>query len=407
MELDHQLTVEDLGRISGQMTKLPTEDIHFKLFNPSGLYLWRDPEGKQIQRLHGTAWPTREELRRDLARHDGAAERDHRRIGRDLKLFEVLPESPGAFFWLPRGALVLSTLAQKTRELLLKDGYTEAGGDPTLLHEKKVPRHRELPLRLFDPRSRSSEGFGADSLLVLRPDQLEGEIHRVLGLTRRVHGTFGIELRASLSIADGDSRKKWLAGALERDGMAYGVEAISTPSSSPRIDFISRNVFGVFEHHAAAIELDPDLPERLDLRYVDADERDRRSIAVRHALFDSPGRFLQAILERTAGRFPVWLAPVQGKVLTLSRRFRAYGRKVHERLLAAGIRSELDDRDEEIAFKLRAAAPEKVPYLLIVGAKEEDGGTVSVRARERPEVEAVLLVETFVRQVAQEAQGGF
>jgi threonyl-tRNA synthetase len=448
---------------------------HFKLLSVSGAYLWGDSNQKQVQRIYGTSWPTHEDLRRAVARYESAAERDHRKIGRELKLFQHHPEAPGSFFWLPKGTILYNTLAQKMRELLLRNGYVEVK-TPLLFHKSlwetsghwekfreklfqfgedekcfslkpmNCPSHmliyrserrsyRELPLRIHDQGvlhrredSGAIEGIRRayqfcqdDAHIFLTPEQVEAEITELIGLIRRVYRVFGIEFRAHLSTSDWDhhpeswlgTRETWtraeaaLAEALKRNGLEYQLDPNEAAFYGPKIDFIIPNVFGVFEHQCATIQLDFNLPERFDLKYVDADNSEKRPIVVHRAIYGSFERFIASVIEHTAGKFPVWLAPVQAKVLTISQNFVPYGRQVNERLLAAGIRSELDDRDDKVSFKVRAAAGEKVPYVLVVGGKEAEEGTVSVRSREAQDVQEKMRLDDFVKRITAEAAKDF
>ncbi len=444
---------------------------HFKLLNVSGAYLWGDSSQKQIQRIYGTAWPTKEELKRDVARHDGASERDHRKIGKEMKLFQHHPEAPGSIFWLPKGTVMYNLLSQKMRDLLLGNGYVEVK-TPLLFHkslwetsghwekfreklfqfgeDEKIfslkpmncPSHmliygserrsyRELPLRIHDQGvlfrredTGALEGIRRgyqfcqdDAHIFLRPDQVEEEITTLIGLIRRVYRAFGIDFRTYLSTSDWENRPEaWLgtremwaraedalAAALATNGLEYKRDPGEAAFYGPKIDFIIPNVFGVFEHQCATIQLDFNLPERFDLHYVDADNTEKRPIVVHRAIYGSFERFMASVIEHTAGKFPVWLAPVQAKVLTISEGFLPYGRKVHERLFEAGIRCELDDRDDKISFKVRAASRERVPYVLVVGAREADEGTVSVRSREKQDVQETMKLEDFVARITAEA----
>jgi len=448
---------------------------HFKLFNVSGAYLWGDSREKQIQRIYGTAWPTKDALRQDVARHESAAGRDHRKIGRELKLFQHHPEAPGSFFWLPRGTIVYNMLSQKMRELLVQNDYMEVrtpllysqslwetsghwekfrdklfqfGEEEKsfslkpmncpchmLIYGSERRSYRDLPVRYHDQGvlhrredSGAIEGIRRayqfcqdDAHIFVRPDQVEEEITTLIGLVRRVYGAFGIAFSTHLSTSDWENHpKSWLgnqemwaqaegalATALEKNGIEYKRDPNEAAFYGPKIDFIIPNVFGVFEHQCATIQLDFNLPERFDLRYVDADNTEKRPIVVHRAIYGSFERFIASVIEHTAGKFPVWLAPVQVKVLTISESFRDYGKKVHERLLQSGIRSELDDRDDKISFKVRAAAKEKLPYILVVGAQEEEEGTVSVRAREKQDQRESLLLDAFVKRIVAEAEMSF
>jgi threonyl-tRNA synthetase len=236
-----------------------------------------------------------------------------------------------------------------------------------------------------------------------------------------VYGAFGIEFSTHLSTSDWEhhpqswlgTREMWtqaeeaLAAALDKNQLEYKRDPNEAAFYGPKIDFIIPNVFGVFEHQCATIQLDFNLPERFDLSYVDADNAEKRPIVVHRAIYGSFERFIATLIEHTGGKFPVWLSPVQVKVLTISEGFRDYGKKVHERLLQAGIRSELDERDDKISFKVRAGAKEKVPYILVVGAREKEEGTVSVRARERQDQQESLPLDAFVKRIVAEAEMSF
>ena len=444
---------------------------HFKLFNVSGAYAWGDANEKQVQRVYGTAWPSKEALKLDVARHSGAAERDHRKIGKELKLFQSHIESPGTYFWLPHGTVIYNTLSERMRRLLLGHGYQEVR-TPLLFHQSlwetsghwekfrdklfqfgeedksfslkpmNCPAHmliyrsdkrsyRDLPFRLHDQGvlhrredSGAVEGIRRtyqfcqdDGHIFLRPDQVEEEIATLISLIKRVYGVFGIDFEARLSTSDWDNhpdrwlgdRSVWdqaegdLAKALEQNGLNYKTDPNEAAFYGPKIDFIIPNVFGVFEHQCATIQLDFNLPRRFDLSYVDMDNTEKRPIVVHRAIYGSFERFIASVIEHTAGKFPVWLAPVQVKILAISEATNDYALAVHQKLHAADIRSDLDIRDDKIGFKIRSAAKTKVPYILVVGAKEAETGTVSVRAREKQDEQEVIKIEEFVARVVAES----
>lgn len=448
---------------------------HFKLLTASGSYLWGDSRQKQIQRVYGIAWPTSKELRLDVARHESASERDHRKIGRELKLFQQHPESPGTIFWLPKGTIVYNILADKMRRLLLQNGYVEVR-TPLLYHQSlwetsghwdkfkdhlflfgeegqtyslkpmNCPAHmliyrserrsyRELPLRIHDQGvlhrredrgavegiRRSFQFCQDDAHIFLRPDQVEEEITELIGLVRRVYRAFGIEFRCALSISDWEkspdswlgTRELWAAAekdleqALVHNKIEFEIDPGEAAFYGPKLDFVTPNIFGEFEHQCATIQLDFNLPQRFDLKYVDSDNTEKRPIVVHRAIYGSFERFVASVIEDTAGKFPVWLAPVQVKVLTISEGFVEYGRKVRDRLLQAGIRTELDDRDDKISYKVRAASMEKVPYILVVGGQEAEKETVNVRSREAPKEKVEMGLEDFVKKIQAEAEMEF
>ena len=276
--------------------------------------------------------------------------------------------------------------------------------------------HRREDRGAIEGIRRSFQFCQDDAHIFLRPEQVEEEITSLIGMVRRVYAVFGLEIKYYLSLSDWENHpEKWLgtrgmwrsaeeglARALERNELPYEKQSNEAAFYGPKIDFVTQNVFGVFEHQCATIQLDFNLPERFDLVYVDSDNSEKRPIVVHRAIFGSFERFIASVIEKTAGKFPVWLAPVQVKVLTISQGSVEYGRKVQERLLSAGVRSEFDDRDDKISFKIRAASKEKVPYILVVGGKEAEKGTVNVRSRDLPEKQEEVALDAFLEKVRAE-----
>ncbi len=437
---------------------------HFKLLSASGAY-WRGDERRpMLQRIYGTAWPTREELERHLWRLEEARRRDHRKLGRELELFVFHDVSPGAPFWLPKGMILVRELERFSREMQDARGYLEIS-TPILVHKRLweqsghwahyaahmftveveeqvfslkpmncpestfVYRHalrsyRDLPLRLAEMgRLHRNERSGTltglfrvrqftqdDAHIYCRPDQLQDEITGVLELVREFYGTFGLEplFRLATRPADAmgtpeqwDQAERALEEALKANGLSYLVKPGDGAFYGPKIDIHIEDVLGR-DWQTATIQVDLTmLPERFDLEYIDADGKPKRPVAIHRAIFGSFERFIGILTEHFAGAFPTWLAPVQARVLPVSARHLAYARTVLDRLRGAGLRAELDERSETLGYKVREAQLQKIPYMLVVGEREAREGTVSLRTRTGEDVGAVPL-ERFLAEVTVE-----
>ncbi len=424
----------------------------FKLLSSSGAY-WRGSEkNPMLQRIYGTAWLTREDLERHLWRLEEAKKRDHRKLGRELDLFVFQDVSPGAAFWLPKGMVIFRELERFWREVHDARGYQEIS-TPSLVNKRLweesghwdhyrenmfvveveeqvfglkpmncpestyVYRHhlrsyRDLPLRLSElgrlhrfERSGTLAGMFRvrqftqdDAHIYCRPDQLQSEITGVIEIVQLLYAAFGFEPRFFLSTkpdkAMGDpalweQAETALAEALGKRDLPYEVRAGEGAFYGPKIDVVISDVLGR-DWQLATIQLDfVMLPERFALEYIDADGQAKRPVAIHRAIYGSFERFVGILTEHFAGAFPTWLAPVQARVLPVSEKIAAYGRSVFERLKDAGIRVELDDRNEKLGYRIREAQLQKVPYMLIVGARESQEGTVSLRRRTGEDLGAV------------------
>ncbi len=416
----------------------------FKLLSSSGAYWRGDERNPMLQRIYGTAWHTREELDRYLWRLEEAKRRDHRKLGRELDLFVFHDVSPGAAFWLPRGMVIFRELERFWREVHDARGYQEIS-TPILVHKRLweqsghwdhyrenmflveaeeqvfslkpmncpestfVYRHhlrsyRDLPMRFSElgrlhrfERSGTLAGMFRvrqftqdDAHVYCRPDQLQSEITGVIEIVQLLYGTFGFEPRFLLSTkpekAMGDATlweqaETALAEALRKRDLPYEVRAGEGAFYGPKIDAVISDVLGR-DWQLATIQLDfVMLPERFQLEYIDSDGRAKRPVAIHRAIYGSFERFVGILTEHFAGAFPPWLAPVQARVLPVSEKVADYGRSVFERLQAAGVRVELDDRSEKLGYRIREAQLQKVPYMLVVGERESREGTASLRRR--------------------------
>jgi threonyl-tRNA synthetase len=426
----------------------------FKLLSSSGAYWRGDERNPMLQRIYGTAWETKEDLDRYLWRLEEAKKRDHRKLGRELDLFVFHDVSPGAPFWLPHGMVLVRELERFAREAQDVRGYTEIS-TPMLVNKKLweqsghwehysanmftieveaqlmslkpmncplstyVYRHalrsyRDLPLRLSEMgRLHRNERSGTltglfrvrqftqdDAHIYCRSDQMQDEITGVLGLVREFYKVFNLEPSFTLSTRPGtylgtpaqwDAAEQALHSALETNGLAYELRAGDGAFYGPKIDIGVEDVLGR-EWQIATVQLDLTmLPERFDLTYIDSDGHPKRPVAIHRAIFGSFERFIGILTEHFAGAFPTWLAPIQARVLPVSEKHAAYARAVHGRLQAARLRVELDERNEKLGYRIREAQLQKVPYMLIVGEREAQNGTVSLRWRTGEDLGSVPL----------------
>jgi threonyl-tRNA synthetase len=416
----------------------------FKLLSSSGAYWRGDEKNPMLQRIYGTAWLTQEELDQHLWRLEEARKRDHRKLGRELDLFDFYDVAPGAPFWLPHGMILVRELEKFAREHLDARGYQEIS-TPMLVNKKlweqsghwehyqdnmftlevegeifslkpmncpeasyvyrrSLRSYRDLPLRFSEMgRDHRNERSGTltglvrvrqftqdDAHIFCRPDQLQDEITALLDLVREWYKTFDLQPSYKLSTrpdkrlgteAQWDNAERALSESLRGNGLAFDVEPGGGNFYGPKIDIDVRDALGR-GWQVATIQVDLTmLPERFALEYIDTDGQPKRPVAIHRAIFGSYERFIGILIEHYAGAFPAWLAPVQARVLPVSEKFMEYARAVHGRLRAARIRAELDDRNEKLGYKIRDAQVRKVPYMLVVGGREAEQGTVSLRAR--------------------------
>ena len=416
----------------------------FKLLNTSNAYWKGDAHNQPMQRIYGTAFVNDAELKAHVRRIEEAKTRDHRKVGKDLGLFTFHPWAPGATFWLSKGTTFYNLLANYMREVLFPAGYVELktplvfnkalwetsghwqhyrenmfliqgrDGEEMGMKAMNCPGHmlvfasekrsyRDLPLRFHEqtPLHRNEASGVLSGLTRVRQfsqddahcfvteDQIQSEVESLLRLVQRVYSDFGLEYSAKLStrpdeylgeIATWDRAEDSLKRALDAAGQAYTVNEKDGAFYGPKIDFDITDAIGR-KWQCATIQLDYQMPERFDLKYVGADNAVHRPIVIHRAIFGSFERFIALLIEHYAGAFPLWLAPVQVTVLPIADRHLPYAASVRDRLTAAGLRVEVDERYEKIGYKIREAQLQKIPYMLVVGDKEAAEGTVSVRAR--------------------------
>ncbi len=415
----------------------------FKLLSTSNAYWKGDARNQPMQRVYGTAFLSDKELQEHLRRLEEAKKRDHRKIGRDQKLFLFHAWAPGATFWLAKGTTLWNTIADYMRGVLFPNGYVEVRtpivfnkalwetsghwqhyrenmflveteDEQMALKAMNCPGHmlvfgsemrsyKDLPLRLHEQtplhRNEASGVLGGltrvrqfsqdDAHCFVMESQIAEEVEKLLRLVQRVYADFGLTFGVKLStrpeeflgeVATWEHAEQSLRQALEAAGQAYTVNAGDGAFYGPKIDFDVTDAIGR-KWQCATIQLDYQLPQRFDLKYVGADNTHHRPVVIHRAIFGSFERFLALLIEHYAGAWPLWLSPVQTVVLPISDRHLPHARDVRDQLAAAGLRVELDERLEKIGYKIREAQLQKVPYMLVVGDREVAEGTVSVRAR--------------------------
>ena len=415
----------------------------FKLTSLAGAY-WRGSEkNKMLTRIYGTSYTKKADLEEYITRMEEAKKRDHRKLGKELGLFMMKEEGPGFPFFLPKGMVLKNTLLDYWREIHNKAGYVEISTpimlsrhlwetsghwdhykenmyttviDETdfaikpmncpggILVYKSEPRsYRDLPLRmgelgLVHRHEKSGQLHGLmrvrcftqdDAHIFMTPEQIRDEIKGVARLIDSVYQLFGFKYHVELSTRPEDSMgsdEDWeiategLRGALDDLGLDYVVNEGDGAFYGPKIDFHLEDSIGR-TWQCGTIQLDFQLPLRFECEYIGADGEKHRPIMIHRVAFGSIERFIGILIEHFAGAFPTWLAPVQVKVLPISEKYMDYANKVMSDLKDAGIRTEIDDRAEKIGYKIREARLQKIPYMLVVGAKEEEEGKVSVRSR--------------------------
>ena len=432
----------------------------FKLTSLAGAY-WRGSEkNKMLTRIYGTSFTKKADLEAYITRMEEAKKRDHRKLGKELGLFMMREEGPGFPFFLPKGMVLKNTLLDYWREIHRKNGYVEISTpimlnrqlwetsghwdhykdnmyttviDETdfavkpmncpggiLVYQSEPRSYRDLPLRmgelgLIHRHEKSGQLHGLmrvrcftqdDAHIFMTPEQIRSEIKGVAGLIDEVYQLFGFKYHVELSTRPEDSMgsdEDWematdaLRGALDDLGLNYVVNEGDGAFYGPKIDFHLEDSIGR-TWQCGTIQLDFQLPLRFNCEYIGADGEKHRPIMIHRVAFGSIERFIGILIEHFAGAFPTWLAPVQVKVLPISDKYMEYGEKVRAALEEAGIRTEIDTRAEKIGYKIREARLQKIPYMLVVGAKEEEEGTVSVRSRFQGD-EGAKTLDAFITDI--------
>lgn len=414
-----------------------------KLMSVAGAY-WRGSEkNKMLSRIYGTAYTKASELEAYLNLLEEAKKRDHRKLGKELKLFALLDEGPGFPFFLPKGMVLKNTLMEYWREIHKRAGYVEIstpiilsrklwensghwdhykdnmyttviddedfavkpmncpGG--MLVYKQDLHSYRDLPMRVAEvglvhrhEKSGALHGLMRvrcfnqdDAHIFMTEEQIPEEISGVIALIDEVYRLFGFKYHIELSTRPEDSMgsdEAWetatngLIAALKANNIDYVVNEGDGAFYGPKIDFHLEDSLGR-TWQCGTIQLDMQMPERFDLEYTAADGSKKRPVMIHRVCFGSIERFIGILIEHFAGAFPTWLSPVQAKVLSISEKYEEYAEKVAGELSAAGIRVETDLRAEKIGYKIREARNERIPYIIVVGEKDLEAGKVSVRTR--------------------------
>ena len=434
-----------------------------KLMSIAGAY-WRGSEkNKMLQRIYGTAFTSKEELDAYIARIEEAKRRDHRKLGRELNLFAFRDEAPGFPFYLPKGMILKNTLIDFWRDIHRKWGYVEIstpqimrrtlwetsghwdhykenmyttvidGEDfaikpmncpgSILTYELDTHSYRDLPLRygelgLVHRHELSGALHGMfrvrcftqdDAHIFLTQDQITDEVVRIARLFDEVYSIFGLPYKIELStmpedhigsVEDWDIATKALADAIKSIGKTYEVNEGDGAFYGPKLDFHIQDSLGR-TWQCGTIQLDYQLPGRFNLTYVGADSDKHCPVMIHRVVFGSIERFIGIITEHFAGAFPLWLAPVQVKIMTIVDRADDAAEKLRDRIEALGIRTEIDLRNEKIGFKIREAQMMKVPYMLILGDKEAENGVVAVRSRKEGDL-GTMTPEELIKKLHEE-----
>ena len=435
----------------------------FKLTSLAGAY-WRGSEkNKMLTRIYGTSFTKKADLEEYLNRMEEAKKRDHRKLGKELGLFMMREEGPGFPFFLPKGMVLKNTLLDYWREIHRKNGYVEISTpimlsrhlwetsghwdhykenmyttviDDTdfaikpmncpggiLVYQSEPRSYRDLPLRmgelgLVHRHEKSGQLHGLmrvrcftqdDAHIFMMPEQIRDEIKGVARLIDEVYQLFGFKYHVELSTRpeysmgsdeDWEMATEALRGALDDLGLPYVVNEGDGAFYGPKIDFHLEDSIGR-TWQCGTIQLDFQLPLRFNCEYIGADGEKHRPIMIHRVAFGSIERFIGILIEHFAGAFPTWLSPVQVKVLPISDKYMEYGEKVKAALEAANIRTEIDTRAEKIGYKIREARLQKIPYMLVVGAKEEEENTVSVRSRFAGD-EGAKSLDDFIAAITEE-----
>lgn len=435
----------------------------FKLMSVAGAYWRGDSDRPMLQRIYATAFPSQEELDAYINMIEEAKKRDHRKLGRELGLFAFRDEAPGFPFYLPKGMILRNALIDYWREVHKKWDYVEIstpqimkrtlwetsghwdhykenmyttvidGEDfaikpmncpgSILVYDLEPHSYRDLPLRfgelgivhrhelsgalhgMFRVRCFTQD----DAHILLAKDQIQSEVTRIAQLLDEVYSVFGLSYKIVLSTMPEDhigTREDWekaenaLADAITSIGKEYELNPGDGAFYGPKLDFHVKDFLGR-TWQCGTIQLDYQLPGRFNLEYTGSDGQKHTPVMIHRVVFGSIERFIGVITEHFAGKFPLWLAPVQVKLLTVTEKFVPYAKEVAERLEACGIRVELDDRNEKIGYKLREARNQRVNYICVIGEREAEAGTLTVRSSKAGEL-GEMSAEEFTGKLLEE-----
>ena len=443
-----------------------TKDIKaFKLLSIAGAYWRGDEKNKMLQRIYGISFEKKKQLDEYLERLEEAAKRDHRKIGKEMDLFSIHEEGPGFPFFHPKGMVLRNELEGWWKKVLEQNGYGEIrtplilneelwhksghwdhykenmyftkidGADyaikpmncpgSTIVYASNMHSYRDLPIRLseFGQVHRHEKSGTLHGLFRVRtftqddahvyclPSQIEEEVFKMIDLADYLYSTFGFKYAVELSTRPDDFMgdiETWnlaeqkLKNALDKRGISYSINEGDGAFYGPKIDFHLEDAIGR-TWQCGTIQLDFQMPENFDLVYINEEGIKARPVMLHRALFGSVERFMGILIEHFAGKFPLWLSPVQIKVMPISNKFNDYAEEVTKKFKDSGFRVEFDDRAEKIGYKIRQAQMEKVNYMVIVGEKEAESGKISIRRRNGKE-EKDLDINEFIESLKEEVK---
>lgn len=441
----------------------------FKLLNVSGAYWQGDSQKPMLQRIYGVAFASKRELDEYLKWQEEAQKRDHRKLGKQLQLFMFADEAPGMPFYLPKGTVLRNELESLSREYLLKYGYEEVRTPfmmdrhmweqsghwdhyrdnmyfseldhhhfavkpmncpgHMLMFRNSLHSYKDLPIRYAEfGQVHRHEFSGAlnglfrvrtfcqdDAHIFVAPEQIEAEIMHTIDLIKEIYEIFGFEYSLELSTRPLDSMgsdEQWEAAeaallkVLEASGLKYNLNPEDGAFYGPKIDFHIKDALNR-SHQCGTIQLDFQMPEKFGLSYVDEQNIKQTPVVIHRAIYGSIDRFLGILIEHYAGAFPIWLAPVHAIVIPVAEAHAAYANEMRERLIDAGIRADVDSRDEKLGYRIREAQMQKIPYMLIVGDAEIAAGNVQVRAygqKEQEQYEPYAFISMMKGKINERAQ---
>lgn len=434
-----------------------------KLLSVAGSFWKGDPKNKPMQRVYGISFPKKKDLEEYLKQLEEAKKRDHRKLGKELELFFFHEIAPAAPFWLPKGMIIFRELEKFLREKLDKSGYQEISTpilvkktlwersghwdhykenmfvlevdnetyslkpmncpESTIVYKSKLRSYRDLPLRLSEigrlHRNEISGALGGmlrvrqitmdDAHLFVRPDQILDEIQKLLQLINEFYTLFGFSPSFNLSTrpekAMGDielwnKAEESLKRALEINGIKYKIKEGEGAFYGPKIDVQIKDAIGR-SWQTATIQLDFQMPERFELEYIDENDERKRPVMIHRAIFGSFERFIGILTEHFAGYFPTWLSPIQAVVIPLSENYIEYAKEVYNIFVDNNIRVELDKRNEKVGYKIREWETQKVPYMIVLGEKEKQEQTLSIRKHKKGDLGS-FTIEQFIEYIKDE-----
>jgi threonyl-tRNA synthetase len=435
----------------------------FKLTKVAQAYWKGDSKNKQLTRIYGTAWSSKEELKSYLERLEEAGKRDHRKLGKELELFFFSELSPGAPFWLPNGMTIFKELEKFWHEIHEANGYSEINTpivvkeslfkqsghlehykenmfklnldkedyylkpmncpEATVVYSSKLRSYKDLPLRLNEigrlHRNEISGALGGmfrvrqmtmdDAHIFCTQDQIKDEITEVISLINKFYSIFGFKPSFNFATrpdkAMGDKKlwdiaEKSLEDALKANKIKYEVKEKEGAFYGPKIDIHIKDALGR-NWQMATVQLDMQMPERFDLNYEGKDGKKHRTVMIHRAIFGTFERFIGILIEHFSGKFPLWLSPVQVIVMNINENNLKFSKEVYEKLKENNIRVELDDRNESIPKKVREAQLRKINYAITIGDKEQKNKTLAVRTLDG-KVKFDIKLESFIKEIINE-----